>query len=235
MLPAEALAALDEITFLKKDCLGLIDEALTLCVEDGNGNLPDAFRTVVTPFLYAVWERCFTTSFGVMARLQRSTPPASMDHRQAALWLQAEPFFQSLADKLRNSRPSSGDDAKNAVKAGTYRSLSEFVEKYRDWDKIRPGSHVDTSKLVMTFSNVNCEVLDVNAEAFGLTDLSEYELFRREVGRLEDLLGRRNDISHGTLARPPQDREFRELVAFTREKLISGFCELVQTWIVFRS
>ena len=71
MLAQEVNDALDEISFLKADCLRLIDEAIGLCDADAHGNYPDAFRTVVTPFLYAVWERCFTTSFGVVARLQR--------------------------------------------------------------------------------------------------------------------------------------------------------------------
>ena len=63
MLPPEVDSALDEVTYLRAECIRLIDEALAVCQPDSNGDMPDAFRYVVTPFLYAIWERCFTTNF----------------------------------------------------------------------------------------------------------------------------------------------------------------------------
>lgn len=237
IMSPEVNDALDEVSFLRAECLQLIHDALALCPADSSGNYPDPFRTVVTPFLYAVWERCFTTSFGIMAKLLRShaSTPEFMTSEQAALWLQAEPFFHSLADKLRNQSNSVGNsDTRRAIKGSTYRVLSEFMAHFSTWRTAPTSLVVDTSKLVMTFSNVNCEVLDVNAEAIGLVNVKEFTDFRRNVGRLDDLVGRRNDIGHGTLTNPPQSREFRDLVALTNDHLIKEFCNVVQMWILFK-
>lgn len=230
-------SALDEVTFLKRECLQLIDSALAICAPNSAGDYPDSFRNVITPFLYAVWERCFTTNFGIMAKLIREThqTPADLTPQQMALWLKSEPFFSSLSDKLKGQNSGvDSDNPKKAIKGSTYRVLSDFVRDWQSWQQRPINIATETSSLVMTFSNVNLAVLDVNAEAIGLSDFSGFVEFRGKIGLLEDLVGRRNDIGHGTLARPPGNREFRSFVALSKEQLISEFCEVVQTWIAFR-
>ncbi len=233
MLTAVVENAINEVTFLKRECISLVEDSLSLCPPNQGGQYPDAFRMVITPFLYAVWERCFTTNFGIMARLlhHESSSPSRLTSPQAALWLQAEPFFDSFSDKIRDGN---GPGVRKSIRSGKYKALADFIQKYRGWESGGMSSSIDTSSLVMTFSNVNCEVLDINAESIGLNLLPEFSEFRKNVGRLEDLVGRRNDIGHGTMSRPPKNREFQELVDLTKDHLISEFCDVVQYWIIFR-
>lgn len=233
MLTSVVDSALNEVTFLKRECLSLVDDSLALCPPIQGGQYPDAFRMVVTPFLYAVWERCFTTNFAIMAKIlhHESSSPSVLSSPQAALWLQAEPFFDSFSTKIRDGI---SPGKRKSIRSGKYKALTEFINKYRGWECGGMNSSIDTSSLVMTFSNVNCEVLDVNAEAIGLNLLPEFLSFRKSVGRLEDLVGRRNDIGHGTMSRPPKNREFQELVDLTKNHLIAEFCDVVQYWIIFR-
>lgn len=208
-----------------------------LCPADANGHYPPAFRLVATPFLYAIWERCFRTAFGIMASVvrQQAETPAKMNFYQATLWLQKESFVTSFLDKLRQ-KPIEGDEVPNrkAIKASAYKGLVEFLTNIITWhsQKLRNASPDD--ELVMTFSNVNSSVIDANAEAIGLSLLPEYKEFRAQIGRLDDLVGKRNDIGHGTLAQPPGPREFNDIRAFVSDLLISRFCEVVQTWIFYR-
>lgn len=237
MLTDIQIRALDEIDFLRKDCQRLIQDMFALCAADANGHYPAAFRIVATPFLYAVWERCFRTAFGVMASVvrQQSEIPAKMSHLQATLWLQREPFFSSFLDKIRQ-KPVENEDtpSRKTIKAGAYRNLADFFSNLINWHTQKLNNVTPDNDLVMTFSNVNAAVLEANADAIGLSDLEEFRKFRQEVGRLDDLVGRRNDIGHGTLAKPPGPREFNELKNLVVETLVNEFCEVVQTWIFYR-
>ncbi|BDC46144.1 HEPN domain-containing protein [Paraburkholderia terrae] len=236
MLDPNINSALDEIAFLRSDCLGLIDQTMTLCQPDANGDYPESFRVLTTPFLYAVWERCFTTSFGIMLKVlhYRCPTPGVMTSDQAAVWLQAEPFFASYTDRMKNTwstKDSEEAASRKSIKASSYKALVDFIDELFQWRHASLSKLTDTTKLVMTFSNVNCAVLQANAEAIGLVSLPEFVNFHNAIGRLEDLVGRRNDIAHGTLARPPGNRTFKELLDLTREQLITQFCEIVQLWI----
>ncbi len=165
---------------------------------------------------------------------QRCPTPESMTFDQAALWLQAEPFFSSYADKVKNSSSKDSNDvsSRKSIKASSYKALVDFIEKLFHWRSANISGTTDTTKLVMTFSNVNCAVLQANAEAIGLASIPEFVAFHSAIGRLEDLVGRRNDIAHGTLAIPPGNRIFRELLGLTRDRLVIDFCQIVQLWIV---
>lgn len=237
MLTTIQTRALDEIDFLRKDCQKLIQDMFALCPKDANGHYPAAFRIVATPFLYAIWERCFRTAFGVMASVvrQQSEVPAKMSYMQATLWLQRESFFASFLDKIRQ-RPIENEDAptRRTIKASAYRNLVDFFSSLIAWHTQKLNNVPPDNDLVMTFSNVNAAVLDANAEAIGLSELAEYKKFRKQVGRLDDLVGRRNDIGHGTLAKPPGPREFDELKNLVADALVNEFCEVVQTWIFYR-
>lgn len=228
--------AIDELDFLKADCNTLITEMYAICTPDQNGDYPAAFRMVATPFLYAVWERCFSTSFGIMAKFIRETHqyPAIMSANQAALWLQKEPFLQSFIDRIRQRPPESEKEiARRTLNQGAYKTLVSFMTSMVTWYSERNHSGTDDGELVMTFSNINAAVLDLNAEAIGLSEIQEFKDFRKKVGRLDDLVGRRNDIAHGTLARPPGSREFTELGELVKNILINEYCEVVQTWIAY--
>lgn len=232
MLNAAQRSALDEVSALRKECQQLLDNALAACALDSTGSHTEASRMVLTPFLYSVWERCFTTCIGIMAGYVRGETESAkkLSHKLAALWLQKEGFHKSYLDKI--SRMAKKTERKE-ITGSAYAALSEFLSEYRTWESNPINPAIDPAELVMTFSNVNCAVLDVNAEAFALESVPEYAKARRGMGRLEDLVGRRNDIGHGTLLNVPGPREFADLVEFTRTAVIDPFCESVQYWILY--
>jgi hypothetical protein len=229
--------AIEQIDFLRDDCKRLLDEMFAICPADSDGHYPSAFRIVATPFLYAVWERCFRTSFGIMAMVvrQEASHPAVMSFEQATLWLQRESFVTSFIAKL-HSRTSNldGTPTRKSINSGSYRTLVEFLSNLIGWHNHKLQNIPLDSDLVMTFSNVNVAVLDANAQAIGLSLLPEFVEFRKCIGRLDDLVGRRNDIGHGTLASPPGAREFKALSELVSDLLVSKFCEVVQTWILYK-
>ena len=74
----------------------------------------------------------------------------------------------------------------------------------------------------MRFSNVNQDVVEINAGAIGIDD---FPLFKEiKLGRLHDLVGRRNEIGHGAIINAPPNENFVELWVFT-ENLITGYCD----------
>jgi hypothetical protein len=76
----------------------------------------------------------------------------------------------------------------------------------------------------MTYSNVDYKVLALNSEVIGL-DISGVP-----VGRLDGMVGRRNEISHGGLLTYPTESEVDELVTFCRN-LISGIDGKIASWL----
>lgn len=236
MISSEVNSALDEVSFLKSECLGLLDSALSIIQPPKAWDYPDAFRNLVTPFIYSVWERCFTTCFSIMLKLIQveTSNYSKLNHNQAAVWLQRESFFISFIAKMRHHPPADDQPTRKSIKGSSYQALVDFISSSENWRKSNVNVSTDTSTLVMTFSNVNTAVLDVNAAALGIAEMTEFVKFRSCIGRLDDLVGRRNDIGHGTLARPPGNLEFKELFTLARSQLVDEFCDVVQQWILFR-
>ena len=87
---------------------------------------------------------------------------------------------------------------------------------------------INTDDLVMTFSNVNPDVVELNARSIGLDDFERFRDLR--LGRLHDLVGQRNDIGHGAIIDPPANDTFKDLLQFT-EKLIEDYCAVFIEWI----
>lgn len=80
----------------------------------------------------------------------------------------------------------------------------------------------------MSFSNVNPQVVAVNAMVLGISEDPTFQ--KIEFGRLQDLVLRRNDIGHGGIVTPPGNKEFAELWAYT-EGLIKNYCDAFDNWI----
>ena len=76
----------------------------------------------------------------------------------------------------------------------------------------------------MTHANVNKDVLKLNAAAIGLG------VSGVKVGRLDELLGFRNNIAHGGLLTFPTEEYAEELVDYC-EELIKSFDSVVTTWL----
>ena len=81
----------------------------------------------------------------------------------------------------------------------------------------------------MTFSNVNPDVVELNAQAIGLAAYPAFKALK--LGRLHDLVGSRNDIGHGARIEPPSNQQFIDLWQFT-EELIRDYCEVFKSWMI---
>jgi hypothetical protein len=80
----------------------------------------------------------------------------------------------------------------------------------------------------MTFSNVNPDVVQLNANAVGISDFPAFQKIK--LGRLHDLLGHRNEIGHGGFIKAPRNEIFVDLWKFT-EDLIADYCAAFTAWM----
>ena len=92
-------------------------------------------------------------------------------------------------------------------------------------------ANVDADSLVMTFSNVNPDVVQLNAEALGMATFTDFVAIK--FGRLHSLVGLRNNIGHGGTLAPPANSEFTDLWGFT-EQLIEDYSETFKSWLLVR-
>ncbi len=187
---------------------------------------PDAFRLMAIPMLYAVWERCFVLCHSIGLKLLRdlTTHTHALSPSQRALWLQKASFYESYRMKLQQTARSS----KSKPGKGSFAPLCEFLEELEKWEQQPISQSQDVGELVMTFSNVNPEVVSVNAETLGIATDSKFQSLN--LGRLNDLVGRRNDIGHGGLVTPPGERDFASLWKYT-EELVTDYCDAFISWI----
>ncbi len=75
---------------------------------------------------------------------------------------------------------------------------------------------------------MNYEVVRLNSEAIGISEFPDFK--KLSFGRLDDLVGQRNDIGHGAIIQAPGEKHFLELRQFT-EDLISGYCDTFAAWM----
>jgi hypothetical protein len=114
------------------------------------------------------------------------------------------------------------------IRRGHFPALCEFLAEFDKWSAEGLDPSIETSALVMRFSNVKQEVAEINAVAIGLEKVPAFQQLK--LGRLHDLVGRRNEIGHGAIIDPPPNEQFRDLWQFT-ETLISEYCDAFIYWI----
>lgn len=217
------LSAIEEIKSLKTECLTLLRELKDFCPPDSNQRFPDTFRLIATPMLYSTWERCFTLCHAVGLRLVRemSATCNALDPPQKAAWLLGAPFYQSFTSRNRNQGQANAA-GRNKVGRGHFDSLTEFIAEFNRWVEAPLDRGIDTDELVMAASNVNKEVVQLNARALGIAD---YEPFKQlKLDQLDELVGRRNEVGHGATLQGPSNPDFNRLWQFT-ETLIADYCE----------
>jgi RiboL-PSP-HEPN len=227
MATAPALAAIAEIEHVKRECLEFLDGLQDFHPIADGAPYPETYRLLVLPVLYSMWERCFTLCHSIALRLIREAcaNPQAMKTSERAIWLIQAPFYQSLVAKLNSHTPG---EASMKPKRGHFPALCDFLTELEAWFSAPVDSSVDTEALVMTFSNVNPEVVELNARAIGVWDSPSFEAIK--FGRLNDLVGRRNEIGHGATIAAPPNHEFLELWDYT-EELIEQYCNAVVSWI----
>jgi hypothetical protein len=222
---------LNEIDLVKRECLKLLKDLRDFHPVSQGTNYPETYRLLVVPLLYAAWERCFTICNAVAwRRLREECPAAStLSSSERAAWLMQSAFYQSFAKKLLNS--SSAGEEETKPKKSHFPTLSEFLGSLDTWSSSPLDQNIDTNSLVMTFSNVNPDVVGLNAEALGMANFAAFTTIK--FGRLHSLVGHRNNIGHGGSIKPPPNSEFTDLWNFT-EELIETYSETFKAWIRVR-
>ena len=201
-----------QIELLKKECANLLCELRNFHKADANNHYPDTYRLLVTPMLYSVWERCFTLCHAIALRLIRDSTKSAqaLSPTERAVWLLHTPFYNSLVYKLKNQGVS--EEGKK-LKRGHFAALCDFLTQLDSWTAGKLDQSIDTDTLVMTFSNVNPDVVNLNAKAIGIDKGIPFQQIK--LGRLNDLLGHRNGIGHGSIIKAPPNEEFNALWKLT--------------------
>lgn len=227
MTSVRASDAVAEIEHVKRECLNLFRELRNFYPVATGTPYPEPYRLLVLPLLYSVWERCFTLCHSISLRLLRDShrTAQAMNVSERAIWLIRAPFYQSLVTKLMNQTPGDRDQK---PKRSHFPALCEFLEDLDGWHSNAIDTSVDTESLVITFSNVNPEVVELNAKAIGIWDSPPIKSIK--FGRLNDLVGRRNQIGHGAVIAAPPNSEFVELWDYA-ESLVGLYCDAFISWI----
>lgn len=176
------------------------------------------------PIIYSAWEGYFKIVFSVCFKrkcdLQRRV--SSYPEMFAVLWLQKQGFFQSYLKKMFSAMQMGQE---NMPKTGAqYRALAEFARGFSEWSRGPVDHTIKFDSLVMTYSNVNLEVLKLNSEVIGLN------LAGVRTGALDELVGRRNEVAHGGLLVYPTNIEVDELLGYA-EALMNSLHAAVSRWM----
>jgi len=222
---------INEIDLVKRECLRLLSDLRSFHPVVPPASYPETYRLLVIPILYAAWERCFTFCNAIAwRRLREECPAAStLSSHERAAWLMQAGFYQGYTKKLLNTSSVGEDETK--LKKSQFPTLSEFLGSLDGWHASPLDQTVDAESLVMTFSNVNPDVVKVNAEALGMTTFPAFVAIG--FGRLHNLVLLRNNIGHGGTIAPPANGEFIDLWDFT-EKLIEDYSETFKSWLLVR-
>jgi hypothetical protein len=223
--------SINEIDLVKQQCLTLLDDLRKFHPLPPGTPYPGTYRLLVIPLLYAAWERCFTFCNAIAwRRLREECPAAStLSSAERAAWLMQAAFYHGYTKKLLNASNVGDDDSK--PKRSHFPALSEFLGSLDGWHSSPLDANVDADSLVMTFANVNPDVVKVNAEALGMTSFPAYAALK--VGRLHNLVDLRNNIGHGGTIAAPANSEFTDLWTFT-EELITDYSEAFKSWLLVR-
>lgn len=216
-------AAKQELRSARDRHLALLAEVQKNCISENPAR--DGFKHLLAiPIIYAAWEGYFKISFTlcIKRKCQSTLRAKSYPGIYTALWLQKQPFVQSYLSTLVSAmQPGKAVQPKSGHQ---YRALAKFSDEFSGWLN-SPMDHASGfDGLVMTHSNVDQKVLTLNSEVIGL-DLSGVP-----VGRLDSMVGRRNEISHGGILDYPSDTEVIELLAFCNNLIISIDAK-ISTWL----
>lgn len=224
MANSHVASAIQQIEALKAECQDILEKIKTFSPPDTKGHYPDIFRLIATPMLYSTWERCFTLCHAIALRLIRdvTVTTSALSAPQRSIWLLRSPFYRSLVDRLRNSTSSL------KISKGEFSLLCDFFPALDNWLLSGLDQTINTDDLVMTFSNVNPDVVDLNARAIGISDFPKFKALK--LGRLNDLVGQRNGIGHGAIIEPPANGIFTSLLEFT-ENLVQDYCDAFISWM----
>ncbi|MDZ4286041.1 MAG: MAE_28990/MAE_18760 family HEPN-like nuclease, partial [Candidatus Sungbacteria bacterium] len=157
---------------------------------------------MAVPLIYSCWEGFFKTATTKCLIVIRDKNLQAKDAtpQQRALWLKRASFFNSYIDMLRNVMDLDADiqaserhaKQKSKVKKGQHTLLAATLEKLDNWHAISLDKAIEPESLILTFSNINRDVVDLNAAITGLDALPLYNAIN--FSQLEALVGKRNSI-----------------------------------------
>lgn len=179
---------------LSHECIALIDElnnkfSSSISIEGNN-----ILKLSMIPMLYAFWERFFVgaSTIGLEWTVNSLAKNADAPLKIKTLILINTPNYNSYYDKVNRTN----DDKPN--KKSKYSNLEDLLEFHSDWVQQKP-TLIDDKKYIMTFSNVNEKVLRLHEEILDLgitkSDTDDTVL---DISILGEIVGRRNDIAHGS-------------------------------------
>ena len=229
-MPSPLSDTINEIDLVKRECLKLLKDLRDFHPVAAGESYPEPYRLLVIPLLYAAWERCFTFCNAIAWRRVREecSAASTLSSAERAAWLMRAGFYQSFTKTLLNASSAADDDK---PKKSHFPTLSGFLGSLDGWHSSPLDPNVDADSLVMTFSNVNPDVVQLNAEALGMATFTDFVAIK--FGRLHSLVGLRNNIGHGGTLAPPANSEFTDLWGFT-EQLIEDYSETFKSWLLVR-
>jgi hypothetical protein len=203
--------------------INMLNEVLEHSVTK-NSNRDRFLYLMAVPVIYAAWEGFFRISCSICLRrkCQLGKKSKTYEYDYSTLWLQKEPFVSSFLNALVNGMQLGR--AQKKITQGQFSAMSKFSQNLAEWHD-KPLNHAtDFDKLVMTHSNVNKSVTELNALIIGI------DITAVDFSRIDELLNRRNEIAHGGIVNYPTENVVKELVEYTLD-LITSFHRCVDVWL----
>lgn len=216
-------AANSEIDDALNRHLIILSDVRKWCV-DGNVSKEGFYYLTAIPIIYAAWEGYFRVTCSICLR-RRCTPGVKVkkyDHGYATLWLQREAFVETFFRNLFNSMTLGKDNRR--INSGRFQALSNFTNEVNLWLE-RPLNHAaNFDDLVMTYSNINPDVVKLNCSVIGI-DVSQLDF-----SKLNEVVSRRNGIAHGGLVQYPSENTVIDLIDYT-DSLLKKFHGCTKSWL----
>jgi RiboL-PSP-HEPN len=213
-----------EVADAEKRHVEFLGEIRRVTVTENTANEKYSYLMAV-PMIYSVWEGYFRLACSIcFKRIHLTGKAKDQEDAYATLLLQREPFVESFLRNLLNSMVP-GKAAIPKAGKGRYGAMRDFLPELKGWLEGTTPSSIDFDELVMTFSNVNRDVVELHADIIGLN------LKNLEYGRLNELISRRNDIAHGGFVQFPTEADVISLLDYA-ELLIRKFNSSVHRWVI---
>lgn len=225
--------------YTKKQSLLDLQSLLSECLEDLNQinktltYIPSSHiqiqRYMCVSMAYSQWERFFRQSYGICLKLiqsvykRNSLCPISL----RPIWFRKSPEFQSIVQFINNGRKLEVDQGLRETKS-PYEFASKLLEHTLNWVN-SDLEHRDIDSLVITLSNVDKKVVEFNAKILGLDQCQEFQ--HLDLGKLNNLVGHRNDVAHGGLVNSIGERQITDFLEFA-ESHCNLYYKIIKNWIV---
>lgn len=203
--------------------IAILQDVDKWCIQT-NEDKEEFFYLAAIPIIYSAWEGYFRLTCSVCLRrlCERGAKVKKYKHPYATLWLQRESFLDMFLKALLNTM-ALGKDVKK-LSSGKFEALSTFKANINHWLEGPLNHAINFDDLVMTYSNVNTEVAKLNGSIIGL------DMAAVDFSKLDELLGRRNNICHGGLVNYTKEGTAKDLLMYT-QNLLSQFHQSVVNWI----